>query len=836
MEDFGIQDGAPGARPRALAPSGQGIASVPGKPAADSSWTLGIAAPLATGATYYLAAKLGGWLAFPSAPVSAFWAPNAILLAALVLVPRERWSIYLLAVIPFHLLAQLPAYPLLQVLIQYVVNCAEALIGAYAIVSFCPQPLRYDRVRTAFVLIAFGGIIAPLLTSVVMAGAFVAVGLSTEFWLTLTVRTITNTFAIVALVPLIVHGIERLRRHARAIALERAVEACALAISLSGVGFCVFVVPTEGPNSAPTLLYAPLPLLAWAAVRFGVPGACGAALLVGALSTWGVLNGHGPFTSQDPVQNALSVVAFQVVTSVALVAFAALLEEWRIGARALSASEARFRNIFENNIIPTVIWREDLHVSEVNEAFLRLTGFSQADIDAGCLRIDELIAGSRQPGVAEPLHPDPLQRFDSTENELTLRDGRRIPVVLGQCRFSSGEPGGIMYALDLSAFRRAEAQRLTAENLHAAVLASVHDQVAVLDSAGTIIEVNDSWRRFVESAPSARFDYVLAGENFVAACARAAQRGDPGAAEQLSAATAVLDGSEVRRQLQFTAAAVTDEPPWFEISVERLRRSEGGAVVTRTDVTARKQAELEARNQRQQLAHLGRAAVLGQLSGAFAHELTQPLTSILGNAEAGLRLLERGIGDPAELAEILRDIVQDDERAAQVIHGLRALLHKGETQRRAVDLNTVVREVLDLAGSELITRNVLVSTELDVGAPAVMADRVQMQQVVLNLLINACEAMAGMPAAQRRVKVRTRFDTGSGAVEVTVADSGGGVSRGDLERIFQPFVTTKAHGMGLGLAICRSVAESHRGRLWAENGPQGGAVFHLVVPVEGGLA
>jgi len=128
---------------------------------------------------------------------------------------------------------------------------------------------------------------------------------------------------------------------------------------------------------------------------------------------------------------------------------------------------------------------------------------------------------------------------------------------------------------------------------------------------------------------------------------------------------------------------------------------------------------------------------------------------------------------------------------------------------------------------------VRVSTELDTSAPHVMADRVQMQQVVLNLLMNGSEAMAGMPVADRRVRVGTRFDAQRAAVEVTVADSGSGIARGDIDRIFQPFVTTKAHGMGLGLAICRSVAESHHGRLWAENGEQGGAIFHLVVPIEG---
>ena len=779
-------------------------------------------APITVAAAYYLTAKLGEWLAFPSAPVSALWAPNAIVMAALVLAPRARWWTYLLAVLPFHLLAQLPNFPLSQVLIQYLLNNAEALIGALAIKKLCPGLRRFDRVRSALVLIIFGGIVAPIVTSVLMAGAFVAVGLSREFWLTSTVRTLSNTFAVVTLVPLIVHGVERLRAGQGQVVLARAAEACVLAICLVGIGFLVFVLPAAGPHRSPILL----PILVWAVMRFGVAGACGAALLVGALSTWGVLSGQGPFTTQDPVEAAFSVISFQAATSIALVIFAALLEERTQAGRALSASEAKFRGIFEHNIIPTVIWRDDFHISDANDAFVRLTGFSHADIERGGLPFDQLSAWSRQ--------SDALQSSSATEKELVVRDGRRIPVIVSGHRFP-GEPGGVIYALDLSEFRRAEAGRLTAEGLHSAVLASVHDQIAVLDSAGTIVEINDSWRRFVRTARARRFDFVLEGENFLTACAQAAERGDRAAAEQLGAVRAVLDQSETRRQLEFAGASSAGQY-WFEVSIEQLRRPEGGAVITRTDVTPRKQAELEALNQRQQLAHLGRAAVLGQLSGAFAHELNQPLTSILGNAEAALRLLASDGSDPLEIREILRDIVEEDERAAQIIQRLRSLLRKGDIQRQPVDLNAIVHEVLDLARTELITRNVSVSTDFDAQAPFVMADRVQMQQVVLNLLMNACEAMTGVPPPDRKVALATRSMPQTACVEMTIHDSGCGIATGDTERIFQAFVTTKAHGLGLGLAICRSVAEAHHGRLWAEeNAGHGGAIFHLSVPVEGGV-
>jgi len=793
------------------------------------TWTL----PLSVGAAYFISAEVGEALAFPSAPVSILWAPNAILMAALLLTPREQWWMYLAAVLPFHLSAQLLDFPVARVVIQYFANIGLAILGALAVATSSPAPHRFDRVRDAFTLVLFGGLLAPALTSILMAAGFKISGISGEVWLTVVARTVTNTFAVVTVVPLVVHCAERLRSGQRPISVKRAAEAGTLALATLAVCLLMFFIPVDSPERTPLLLYGPLPLVAWATMRFGVAGACAACLACGAVSMFAMVNGYGPISGADPVENALSLVAFHAVMSIIFLASAALLDEWRHAGRALSASRARFRSIFENNIIPTAIWRDDLRISEANEAFLRLTGFSDEDIQHGRLRFDDLATmNSRTTRVADSDSDDLLERFDNAELELALRDGRRVPVILGQRRFPSDE-GGVIYALDLSSFRRAEARRQRVDSLHAAVLASLHDQIAVVDSRGVILEINDSWRHAVDASPESRFDRTLAGENYLQRCARAAEQGDRTAADHLAALRAVLHGSDDRRQIDCREGG-PGEAAWFEVSFERLRRPEGGVVITRTDVTSRKRAEADARNQRQQLTHLSRAAVLGQLSGAFAHELKQPLTSILGNAEAGLRILGKGQADPAELSAILEDIVQDDERAAQVIQRLRALLGKGDAQQAPVELNDVVRESLELTHSEFVTRNVVATLHLDPNLPPVMADRVQMQQVVLNLLMNACEAMVNTPLARRQASVTTRFLAAGEAAEITVRDNGHGIAQGDTERIFQPFVTTKTHGLGLGLAICRSVAEAHHGVLWAENAPEGGAIFHIKIPIAGG--
>jgi C4-dicarboxylate-specific signal transduction histidine kinase len=180
---------------------------------------------------------------------------------------------------------------------------------------------------------------------------------------------------------------------------------------------------------------------------------------------------------------------------------------------------------------------------------------------------------------------------------------------------------------------------------------------------------------------------------------------------------------------------------------------------------------------------------------------------------------------------MLHDIIKDDVRAAEVIQRLRSMLARGEIQRRPVDLNQVVREVLALARSDLITRNVSVITQLDPQAALVQADPVQLQQVLLNLIVNACEAMAGASPSERRLTITTRPVEEGHAIECSVADRGCGIRAEDTERIFQPFVTTKRQGLGLGLAICRSIVEAHGGRLWAENAAERGAVFRFTAAV-----
>ena len=254
-------------------------------------------------------------------------------------------------------------------------------------------------------------------------------------------------------------------------------------------------------------------------------------------------------------------------------------------------------------------------------------------------------------------------------------------------------------------------------------------------------------------------------------------------------------------------------------------------LVSVVDITERRRTERETARQRDELAHLSRVAMLGELSGSLAHELNQPLTAILSNAQAAQRFLAQNPPRIDKLAEILTDIVKSDRRAEAVIQRLRSLLRKEEAQRHPLDINDVVEESLRLMRSDLLNRQVVVSTDLAKGLPTVSGDWNQLQQVLLNFVINGCDAMDGREV-DRRLLVRTQT-TAYGNVEVSVADRGAGIAVADLERIFEPFVSTKAHGMGLGLAICRSIVEAHGGLLWATNNADRGATLHCELPAKG---
>ena len=269
---------------------------------------------------------------------------------------------------------------------------------------------------------------------------------------------------------------------------------------------------------------------------------------------------------------------------------------------------------------------------------------------------------------------------------------------------------------------------------------------------------------------------------------------------------------------------------WIAARGRAERRRARQVLGVAVDITDRKLAELRAVEDRNALRHMTRVSMLGQLSASIAHQLNQPLAAILGNAEAARKMLGKERVDLVELREICDDIVADNNRAAEVIRRLGALYRRGDMKTERFDLNELIRETLELLRAELLIRHVTPRTDLAPAVPAIDGGRIQLQQVVLNLVLNAADAMTGGDVAKRSLELRTEA-TGTD-VRLYVADNGHGIPESDLKRVFDPFYSTKAGGMGIGLAICRSIVAAHHGSILATNNPEGGTTFSVILPVE----
>jgi PAS domain S-box-containing protein len=253
------------------------------------------------------------------------------------------------------------------------------------------------------------------------------------------------------------------------------------------------------------------------------------------------------------------------------------------------------------------------------------------------------------------------------------------------------------------------------------------------------------------------------------------------------------------------------------------------------DISERKRAEDALLATQAELARVQRATIMGEITASIAHEINQPLAAIVTNASSALRWLTNRTPDLGEAQTALRRIVSDGHRASEVIGSIRAMFKSGQRENAYYDVNALIREVLALVDGELETNKVVAQVELSEGIPKILADRVQLQQVVLNLMMNAIEAMGSVQNGARILGVNSELRDARDIL-ITVKDSGPGIDPQNIDRIFDRFFTTKSNGMGMGLSICRSIVEAHNGRLWAEPDVRPGSVFRILLPVDGAAA
>jgi C4-dicarboxylate-specific signal transduction histidine kinase len=247
------------------------------------------------------------------------------------------------------------------------------------------------------------------------------------------------------------------------------------------------------------------------------------------------------------------------------------------------------------------------------------------------------------------------------------------------------------------------------------------------------------------------------------------------------------------------------------------------------DVTERRRADEALRTAQAELERVARLTAMGELTASIAHEINQPLAAIVSQGGAGLRWLNRDAPELDEARDAFARVVNEGQRAADVIRGLRSLAKKSGPQLTTLDIDDTIREVLSLANGEVQRHGVTLRTDLAVGDQPVVGDRVQLQQVLLNLILNGIDAMKAVTDGTRELGVSSAL-AGPDGVLISIEDSGPGLDPTVAQRIFEPFVTTKPDGLGMGLSICRSVIDAHGGRLWVSPGVPHGTRFHFTVP------
>jgi PAS domain S-box-containing protein len=362
------------------------------------------------------------------------------------------------------------------------------------------------------------------------------------------------------------------------------------------------------------------------------------------------------------------------------------------------------------------------------------------------------------------------------------------------------------------------------EERNRSVLESLNSHIALLDREGNITAVNESWVSFAAITQGTN---VGVGINFLESLGREAEESDKKAEEALLGIRSVLEGRAEHFELEYPYH-VSSGTLWHTMSVVPFRGEAGGAVVSYTDVTDRRRAEEEAKKRREELAHVARVATMGELTASIAHEINQPLTSIVNYTNAGRRFLDSGPSTREDVRGVLRAIAEQGKRAGDIIRHLRELIRKGEVERVRLDVNQLLGAVLTLVHGDALAKGVSLRRSLGEGLPAVSGNPIELQQVILNLVINGFEAMSQGDGG-RELTIRT-WSEDPNAVEIALSDTGPPVSEETFQKMFQRFYTSKAAGLGMGLSISQSIAEAHGGRLWAERNLERGLTMRLSLP------
>jgi PAS domain S-box-containing protein len=489
-----------------------------------------------------------------------------------------------------------------------------------------------------------------------------------------------------------------------------------------------------------------------------------------------------------------------------------------------SGLEAKIRRLIDANLMGIFTWNREGRIVEANEVFLRMVQWDHEDIASAGMNWADLTPAEWRArdisAVADVMATGTAQPY---RKEYLRKDGSRVPVLVGGARFEEGGSDGVAFALDLSEQKRAEEAFRRVEEQARAIVDSALDAVVVIDAQGMITEWNKQAEETFGWARSEALGRRMADTIIPVQYRLSHGRG-------LEQFFKTGQGPVLNRRIEIAALRRDGTEFPVELSITPLKSGDTWTFSSFIrDITGQRQAQEDLRNAQAELAHVNRVMTMGELAASIAHEVNQPLAAIAASGESCTAWLANEPPNIDKARAAAGRIVQAATQASDIVRRIRALFKKSASIATPLEINEVITEAVSFVGPEVHRKGVSLNTQLAPDLPAVLGDRIQLQQVILNLAINGTEAMTGFEDHPRRLVIQSKVAE-PGEILVSVADTGPGIDPRQTAQLFAPFFTTKPDGIGMGLSISRSIIEAHGGRLWAVANQPRGAVFHFALP------
>jgi PAS domain S-box-containing protein len=778
---------------------------------------------------YVLGAGVAQTLAIVPGTGISIWPPSGLFIATLLCSPRHSWTWWVLGGCLAEMVSNSLWFhsPTAAALLIYAGNALEAVLGAWLVTWACGRPVRLETLREVLALVVLGAGVAPVAAATVGSAALAWFGVKAQtftaawplFWL-------GDATGALIVAPLALVVFQNWGGRAR-LSTARWIEAGVL-------GLIFLVIAALSLSGHLTTAYVVMPPLLWAAVRFEFKGAAVALALLALITVVFTISGASQFVGDPESQRQMQVELqlFLAISAFSVLIVAAISRQHQQALITLSDSERELSQLVD--MVPSHVWRltPDGEPAFFNKRMVDFLGMSVGDMDKpGMSRLEVL---------SELVHPedaagftDALGRSLRTGAEFSMRYRLRRADGVYRWMSSRAEPMrgqhgrttqwyGLCHDID-------DQMRLYSdiEEREAKIRRLVDSDIigiVIWDLDGRLVDANDAFLQMVQCdrddlrAGLRWFD--MTPPEWQAVHAREE-------AEELEAT-----GKMKAREKEFFRKDGTRVPVLIGAACFEGQSRQGVAYIL--DLTERKRAEAaqiraeEAlRQASEELAEATQSARLAELSASIAHEVNQPLAAIVANSNACHRWLSAEPPNIERAKLTAERIVRDANSAAEVVSRIRALFRQSPDARAPAALDAVVREVRDLTAEAAARAGVRLEVDVEDALPPIPLDRVQIQQVLVNLVRNGIEAMAGA-TGDRLLRIRAR--RADDAIRIEVSDAGPGLAF--PERVFQPFFTTKPQGMGMGLAICRSIVEAHGGRLWAEAAVPHGTTFVISLPID----